>query len=331
MKRGLTEFELIELLRQQAPGSERLRIGIGDDAAISVPGGATATTVDAVVDGVHFRSGTSTPEQIAQKAIATALSDLAAMAAEPGEVYVSAGLVRGRDGDFLERLARGLAKAADRYGAALAGGDSVASPVLFLSVTAVGHAPAERDFVTSSGAGPGELIAVTGRIGGARAGLWLLEQAERDPGGLDDRTRREMIGRQLAPEPQLEAGAVLGRAGVSAMIDISDGLAADLGHLAGSSSVGIEIDASRLPLMAGVAQVATAAGLDPAGFALGSGEEYELALALPESELEAALSAVGERGTELTVIGRTGPGPPGVEVSRDGRPLPPTPGYDHLA
>ncbi len=331
MKRGLTEFELIELLRQQAPGSERLRIGIGDDAAISVPGGATATTVDAVVDGVHFRSGISTPEQIAQKAIATALSDLAAMAAEPGEVYVSAGLVRGSDDDFLERLARGLAKAADRYGAALAGGDSVASPVLFLSVTAVGHAPAERDFVTRSGAGPGELIAVTGRIGGARAGLWLLERAERDPGGLDDRTRREMIGRQLAPEPQLEAGAALGRAGVSAMIDISDGLAADLGHLAGSSSVGIEIDASRLPLMAGVAQVATAAGLDPAGFALGSGEEYELALALPESALEAALSAVGERGTELTVIGRTGSGPPGVEVSRDGRPLPPTPGYDHLA
>lgn len=331
MKRGLTEFELIELLRLRAPGSERLRTGIGDDAAISVPGGATATTVDAVVDGVHFRSGVSTPEQIAQKAIATALSDLAAMAAEPGEIYVSAGVVRGSDDDFLKRLAHGLAKAADRYGAALAGGDTVASPVLFLSVTAIGHARAERDFVTRSGAGPGELVAVTGRIGGARAGLWLLERAERRPGGLDDRTRREMIGRQLAPEPRLEAGAALGRAGASAMIDVSDGLAADLGHLARSSGVRIEIDASRLPVAGGVDRVATAAGLDPAEFALGSGEEYELALAIPESALEAAAAAVGECGTELTVIGRTGPGPPGVEVRGNGRPLSPTPGHDHLA
>ncbi|MCB0827303.1 MAG: thiamine-phosphate kinase [Solirubrobacterales bacterium] len=327
----MTEFELIDLLRQRAPGSERLRTGIGDDAAISVPGGATATTVDAVVDGVHFRSQTSTPEQIAQKAIATALSDLAAMAAQPGEIYVSAGLVRGSDDEFLERLVRGLARSADRYGAALAGGDTVASPVLFLSITAVGHAPAERDFVSRSGAGPGEPVAVTGRIGGARAGLWLLEHGERRPAGIDQTAWRELADRQLAPEPQVEAGAALGRAGASAMIDVSDGLVADLGHLARASGVGIEIEASRLPLAAGVGPVADAAGIDPVVFALGSGEEYELAAALPEPSLEGAAAAVGECGSGLTVIGRTASGPAVVEVSRDGRPLPPVPGHDHLA
>lgn len=331
MKKGLTEFELIELLRGRAPGSGRLLTGIGDDAAVTVPGGATAVTVDAVVDGVHFRSGDSPPEQIAQKAIATALSDLAAMAAEPGEVYVSAGLLRGSDDDFLKRLAHGLAEAAGRYGVALGGGDTVASPVLFLSVTAIGHASSEHELVRRSGAGPDELVAVTGEIGGARAGLWLLGQDEREVTGLDERTRRKLIGRQMGPEPRLEAGTALGRAGVTAMIDLSDGLVADLGHLAEASGVGITIEADRLPVEPGVEQVAAAAGRSAAEFVLGGGEDYELALALPESRLESAVEAAGKAGLPLTVIGRTGAGHAGVEVISHGRVVPPAPGHDQLA
>lgn len=346
MDRGLTEFELIGLLRERARGSGRLRTGIGDDAAITVPRGATATTVDAVVDGVHFRVGTSSPEQIAGKAIATALSDLAAMAAEPGELYVSAGLERGTDDAFLKRLARGLTEAADRYGAVLAGGDTVASPVLFLSVTAIGHATSEAELVTRSGAGPGQLIAVTGELGGARAGQWLLEKGgegggskgaeevaglDQEMAGLDDGTRRRLIERQTAPDPRLDAGLALGRAGATAMIDLSDGLVADLGHLARSSGVAIEIDAGRLPVAPGVDAVAVAAGRSPSGFALGGGEDYELAVALPEQKWEVARSAVEETGTRLTVIGRTGSGPPEVAATEDGRPIAPAPGHDHLA
>ncbi|MBK5110638.1 MAG: thiamine-phosphate kinase [Thermoleophilia bacterium] len=336
MERGLTESELIELLRSRAPGSSRLRTGIGDDAAISVPGGATATTVDAVVDGVHFRTRDSPPEMIARKAVATALSDLAAMAAEPGEIYVSVGLVRGSEDDFLDRLARGLAESAARYGVALAGGDTVASPVLFLSVTAVGHVASEQELVTRSGAGPGESIALTGEIGGARAGLWLLEQDDREGAGpavdrLDDRIRRKLIDRQLAPEPLLQTGSALGRAGATAMIDLSDGLITDLGHLATSSAVGIEIDADLLPVAAGVDAVAAAAGRSPAEFVLGGGEDYELALAVPESALEAAVAAAESSGSGLTVIGRTESGPSRVTVRQDGRLLQPAPGYDHLA
>ena len=143
------EFELIDLLRERiaaagAATGGRVLVGSGDDAAVTVPGGVTATTVDAVVDGVHFRRSTFPPEAIGAKALAAALSDLAAMGAGPGEAYVQVGLPEDLADDDLARIADGLGSSAAEAHVAIAGGDIVASPVLFVAVTAVGHASGPR-------------------------------------------------------------------------------------------------------------------------------------------------------------------------------------------
>ena len=262
MDERFAEFELIDQIASKVArgkgdegGPGRLRTGIGDDASVTVPGGATATSVDAVVEGVHFDRAWSPPGKIAHKALAAALSDLAAMAAEPGEVYVTLGLPPDTDRAWLESLAVGFAAAAERFGVVLAGGDTVSSPVLFVSVTVVGHAPDESRFVLRSGARPGQLVAVTGCFGGAAAGLRSLSNGPGSADGMDEALARSLRERQLAPEPRLEAGLLLADAGAASMVDVSDGLAADLGHISRASGVAIEIDATLVPVQAGVPEV----------------------------------------------------------------------------
>src|ERR1700761_9149661 len=143
------EFELLALLRERLPEpGPRVRLGSGDDAAISVPGGAVATSVDALVEGVPFRRETASPRQIGRKALSTALSDLAAMGAAPGEAYVALGAPAELGEPELLELAEGLAAVARETGTTIAGGDLTAAPVLTLAVTVVGHAPHAEDFVT---------------------------------------------------------------------------------------------------------------------------------------------------------------------------------------
>lgn len=320
-----TEFELVDRLKAAARSSARIRTGIGDDAAVTVPGGATATSVDAVVEGTHFRREFSRPGQIAAKAVAAALSDLAAMAAEPGEVYVALGVPSGTGKDFLEALADGFIEAADRFGATLAGGDMVASPVLFASVTVVGHAETETGLVLRSGASEGDLVVVTGSLGGAAAGLWLLEH----PAHLADAGLPELVGRQLEPVPQLEAGRLLGAAGASSIIDVSDGLAADLGHIASQSGVSIEIDSRLVPVQRGVPEVAAASGIDVLGFALAGGEDYELAATLPRAAFETARNSLAAVGVGLAEIGSASSGS-GLTVIGDSGRIDIPAGFDHF-
>jgi thiamine-monophosphate kinase len=147
------EFELLATLRERLPEpGPRVRLGSGDDAAVTVPGGATATSVDALVEGVHFRRGTATLRQIGRKALSTALSDLAAMAAEPGEAYVVLGAPEELSEAELLELGEGLAAVARETGTTLAGGDLTRAPALTLAVTVVGHAARPEDFVTRAGA-----------------------------------------------------------------------------------------------------------------------------------------------------------------------------------
>jgi thiamine-monophosphate kinase len=323
------EFDLIASLRERL-GTPRppLLLGVGDDAAISEPRGVTATSVDAIVEGVHFRLETTPLEAVGRKALATALSDLAAMGATPGEAYIVLGVPPNLDQEGCLRLLGGAEDVAARTGTALAGGDVTRAAVLFVAMTVVGHASRAAELVTRGGARSGDLVAVTGELGGAAAGLRLLEGAGTT--GLSEETAEALRSRQLDPQPRLAEGRALAAAGATAMIDVSDGLGADAGHMCEESGVRIEIDLDSLPLAVGVREVAEAGGEDPLELATGGGEDYELLACLPEASIDSARAAVAEAGGTLTPIGRCVPGQ-GVKLSAaSGRELP-VRGYDQLS
>jgi thiamine-monophosphate kinase len=331
MAGSLGEFELIAALRERLPQTApRLRLGSGDDAAVTVPGGATATSVDALVEGVHFRLGAGfEPADVGAKALATALSDLAAMGAEPGEAYVVLGVPPELGEPELLGLADGLAAVAAATGTAIAGGDVTRSPVLSLAVTVVGHAPRPELLVSRGGARPGDLLVVTGELGGAAAGLLLLERPELGD-AVAGETAERLRRRQLRPTPRLRAGAALAAAGASAMIDLSDGLAGDAAHISAQSGVGLAIDATAVPLAKGLAEVAAAAGRDPLELAASGGEDYELLAAIPAQRLTEAATRIGEEPeTSLTPVGEVGEGE-GVEIRLPGGGTLRTAGFDQL-
>ncbi|HEV7401137.1 MAG TPA: thiamine-phosphate kinase [Solirubrobacterales bacterium] len=325
------EFELLARIRERLPAPDpRIRLGSGDDAAIAVPGGATATSVDALVDGVHFRRALASPAQIGHKALATALSDLAAMGAEAGEAYVTIGLPPDLDEDGCIELLDGLLALAAATGTTLAGGDVTRAGELFLAIAVVGHAPGPESFVSRSGALPGDALVLTGELGGAAAGLLLLERPELGE-ALPATTIERLRARQLEPQPRLGAGRALAAAGATAMIDLSDGLGGDAGHLAQRSAAELRIDAGVLPLADGVAEIAALAARERFALAIAGGEDYELLASIAPGHLDEAKQAVGEEeGIALTQIGEVDAGS-GVEIRLpDGRLLEPG-GFDQLA
>ena len=320
----MNEFELIDRILARFPApSARTTVGPGDDAAVTAPPGSTATTIDALIEGVHFTLPEFPPAAVGRKALTAALSDLAAMGAEPGEAYVALGLPARLDEEFCLELADGLAEVAAREGVDLVGGDVNRAGELVVAVTAVGHEPPGAGFVTRSGARPGDIVAVSGELGGAAAGLALLRD-EASATGHED----ELRARQLDPRPRLAAGAALARSGATAMIDLSDGLGADAGHVAAASGARLEIELERVPVQAGVEQIAggRAGSLE---LAASGGEDYELLACLPPAALAAASAAVRETGTTLAEIGRVAEGSGVALRMPDGSELEPT-GFDHM-
>lgn len=325
------EFELLAKLRERLPPpGPRVKLGSGDDAAVTVPGGATATSVDAIVDGVHFHCSEASPQAIGRKALATALSDLAAMGAEAGEAYVVLGAPDDLEGDEFDGLLEGLVELAAETGTTLAGGDLTRAPALMLAVTVVGHAREPGELVPRSGAREGDVLVLTGELGGAAAGRLLLDRPELAH-VVAEATAERLRRRQLDPTPRLRSGRVLASAGARAMIDLSDGLAGDAQHLARAGRVALKIEAGSLPLAGGVAEVADAAGLDPFELAVSGGEDYELLAALPPDRLAAASTAIDDIGeTRLTPIGEVGTGE-GVELRLPAGGLLEIRGYDHFS
>jgi thiamine-monophosphate kinase len=329
------EFELIAAIRERvarAGAPERspgLVVGSGDDAAVTERDGAAITSVDALVEGVHFEAPPFALRQVGSKALAVGLSDLAAMGATPAEAYVQLGVPEGRGDAELLELADGLAAIAAEHNVAIAGGDVTRAPVLLLAVTVVGVAPSAADLVTRAGARPGDVVAVTGELGGAAAGLLLLQR----PGlgeGLDPAVATALRERQLEPTPLLAAGRALAQAGATALIDVSDGLGADAGHLAAASGVAVEIDLDRVPVQAGVEEAARGAGVDPVDLAVGGGEDYELVATIPPERLADARDLLKAVGVELTAIGAVGGGD-GVTLSdHRGRGARRPSGFDQL-
>ncbi len=296
--------------RGTAAGAERLLLGIGDDASVVACSGVCVTSVDAMVEGTHFRLGEdfSRPAEVGHRALAGALSDLAAMGARPGEAYFVLGLPEGFPEQQALELMRAAAALARDTGTAIAGGDVVAAPILIVSVTAVGWAADASELLTRSGARPGDLVGVTGSLGAAAAALAQMEgRAPRTPAGAG------ALERAAAPRPRLREGRTLAREGAHAMIDLSDGLAADAAQLAARSGVGLELHLADLPLAEGVTGVADALGVEPWQLAAGGGEDYELCFCAAPSDrdrLEQALRADG--GAAVSWVGTVREGGPGV-------------------
>jgi thiamine-monophosphate kinase len=293
-----------------------------------VPGAVTVTSVDSVVEGVHFRRGIAPLRSVGRKAIGTALSDLAAMGALPGEAYVQLAAPEGLEEKACLELGEGIAAEAAEHGVRVMGGDVTRSPVIWVATTVVGHAPSPDMLIRRSGAEPGDVLAVTGELGGAAAGLLLLDRpglGDALPIGVAEALRR----RQLEPTPRLAAGRALAEVGARAMIDVSDGLGRDAGHVAEASGVRLTIELERLPLQAGVGEVARVAGVDVHDLATARGEDYELLVALPAGRLAEVADAVAAAGTRLTSIGSAQPGEGVVLRAPDGSERDPS-GFDQL-
>jgi len=293
---------------------------LGDDCALLSVGGRTlAISIDLSLEGVHFRTDWLALREIGWRATAAALSDLAAEGATPLGVLVSLGVPGSRQGRTSNaspaaQIMAGVGAAARNVGASVLGGDLVRSPRYLVDVCVLGVA--QRP-VRRSGARPGDGLWVTGRLGGAGLALAALRAGRGGRGGRLAPASRRRFAR---PVPRIAAGRWLARRGARAMIDISDGLAGDAGHLAAASGVGVAIELERVPCWPGVTPFA----------AVRSGEEYELLVAMPRRFGPTDVKAFGRAtGLPLTRIGACTAGR-GVRMTHDGRPITPPPGFDHF-
>lgn len=307
------EFDLIQRFLACFPRA-RVPVGPGDDCAVLAPSKrALCVTTDAVVEDVHFTRATFSPADIGHKALAVNLSDLAAMGAVPRWFVCALALPRDFPPRELSALGRGMAALAKAHRISLVGGNFTSAREVSVTLTVTGelsHPPLLR-----TGARPGDLLYVSGTLGDARLGLQQLQAGVR---------RGAAVKRQRRPEPRIALGQVAARF-ASAGMDVSDGLAQDLGHLCAASRVGVALDLERLPL-----SPAVRSALGPEG-ALQGGEDYELLLAVPPPRVQAFERACARAGQAVTRVGVLTRERAWRIRDAGGRPRVPPPGFDHFA
>jgi thiamine-monophosphate kinase len=306
------EFDFIRRFLAHFPRA-RVPVGPGDDCAVLAPSrGALCVTTDAIVEDVHFTRAGFSPEDIGHKALAVNLSDLASMGATPRWFVCALALPRGFPPRELSALARGMAALAREHRIALVGGNFTSARELSVTITATGEL--SRPPLTRAGARPGDSLYVSGTLGDARLGLQQLQRGAR---------RGAPVRRQRRPEPRVALGRLASRF-ASACLDVSDGLAQDLGHLCAASRVGVALELARLPLSRAVR-----AALGPEG-ALAGGEDYELLLAVPPQREQAFERACARAGERITRIGTLTRERKWAIRNEAGRLIPAPAGFDHF-
>jgi thiamine-monophosphate kinase len=290
----LGEFGLIGRIARRVRNKPSVVLGIGDDAAalLPTPGTLTLITTDMLLEGVHFDLNFCDPQNLGRKSLAVNLSDLAAMGARPRQFLLSIALPAKLSLEFVDGFMEGVLEQAERFGVTLVGGDTCASlGGLAISITALGE-QLPQHVLKRSGAAPGDLVCLTGTVGDAALGLDELRQGVR---------QGYLAARQLDPTPRVAAGVGLAEAGLaSAMIDVSDGVLADLGHICELSGVGARLELARLPLSD---EYRAACGADPYALALSGGEDYELLFCIPREKEARVKELLKGLGLRFSVIG----------------------------
>ncbi len=321
----LGEFKLIERLRRSMPAArDGVIVGIGDDAAVlkTVAGRVLLATCDVQVEGRHFMLDRATPYQIGWKSLAVNLSDIAAMGGTPTYALVSLGLPKDLDVSFVDELYRGLSDIAGQFGVSIVGGNLSSANELFVDVTLLGEAEPAHVLLRSN-AQVDDVVLVTGNLGAAASGVWLLSSAHAVP--VSAQARAAVLRAALTPTPRVREGQIIAQSGLAhAMIDISDGLAADVGHICDESRVSVRLFAEPLPIASTTVEVATAVGHDPLDPALHGGEDYELLVSAPRADAGALSELVqSQTGTPLSVIGDIlPPGDARTFIRGNGRMIP---------
>lgn len=306
------EVALVERIAAAVATRPGVSLGIGDDAAVLEGDPPLVVTQDLLVEDVHFRLRTTGMRALGHKALAVSLSDVAAMGAAPVAALVGLALPPARRGG-VGALYAGMERLAAEHRCTIAGGDVTDAPLLMLSVTVIGRMAPGVAPVRRSGARPGDALCVTGPLGASAAGLHLLD-GDLAAAGLPPGVARGLRAAHRTPAPRVSAGAILAAAGVHAMMDCSDGLALDAWRMARASDVAVCIDLDRLPLAAGVREIAAAMGRDADEMAATGGEDYELIVALPPGDIPRCAAA----GAPLTRVGTVLPGPAGITTRRRG-------------
>lgn len=322
----LTERELVARIQQQLPRDPAwLTLGIGDDAAVVEPerNRLDVLTVDAVIDGVHFDRRFTPPDAIGHRAMAVNLSDLAAMGATPRLALLSLALPADLSSDDFDGIISGIAAQAREHGVTVAGGNLTRTPgPLTIDITAIGTVK-RRGVLTRGGARPGDIVYVTGTIGAAAAGLQMLQAGHAGAGSC--------ISSYLRPAARTKVGQLLGRnRAPSACVDLSDGLADGVTRIAESSTVGITLDLSALPIDPDARAWFEGRGVDPVVAAVSGGDDYELLFTVRPRQRGRLKAAFQHGGVPLTRIGVCTAERALLMQPADGAPVPIPSGFTHF-